>query len=89
MPFTEGRVRGWASWLLHLGQEKRQGRRAEGSPAPAVPEAREAKQRELAAIGPASCDVPWQWPQGFSRLLGKTESAKRADSCDPNWHGHV
>lgn len=51
MPFTEGRVRGWQIWVTHLSQEDELRWRAEGCPAWAAPEARKAKQRELAAIG--------------------------------------
>lgn len=51
MPFTEGRVHGWQIWLTYLSREDELRWRAEGCPARAAPEARKAKQRELAAIG--------------------------------------
>lgn len=55
-------------------------------PGGASSETRKAKPPERAAIGRASCDVPWQRPQGFSRLLGETESSESADNPDPDWH---
>lgn len=64
MPFTESRVYGWATRLTHLSQEDELELRAERSPDRAAPEARKAEQRELAAIGPASCLERQNGPRG-------------------------
>lgn len=86
MPSAEGGVWGRLPWLRQLSREEGLGCRAQGRPARAAWETRKAKPPQRADIGRASCDVPWQRPQGFSLLLGETEATERADNPDPDWH---
>lgn len=76
---------GWLPWLRQLSQEDGLGCCAHGRPGRAASETRKAKPPGRAAIGRASCDVPWQRPQGFSRLLGETKSTEKAANSDPDW----
>lgn len=82
---AEGGVWGRLPRLRQLSREDGLGCRAQGRPGRAASETRKAKSPERAAIGRASCDVPWQRPQGFSPLLGETESTERADNPDPDF----